>query len=39
MKSSVSERALNKVYHKGHVFVMIKKAACFMDRRKSFFQS
>ena len=29
MKSSAFERALNEVYHKGHVFVMMKKAAFF----------
>ena len=29
MKSSASERALNEVYHKGHVFVTDEKGRVF----------
>ena len=37
MKSSAFERALNEVYHKGHVFVMMKKAAFFSGPKELVF--
>ena len=36
-KSSAFERALNEVYHKGHVFVMMIKAAFFSGHKELVF--